>query len=101
MKNLVCLLSIAILNNPIFATQINGITTKVDQPSPGFFQYTDITWVSDSVSYTNGGITITWPTDVNAPFTAAPYVVVSVQPTTFATDTIYKAMVTANSSTSA
>ena len=85
-------------NYMTYAVQIIGETLEVQEPSPGFFQYTTIGWLNDSGAYTNGGTTFTFPTNWFRTG-VTPYVVVSVQPATYAAGEAFIAEITSVSNT--
>lgn len=61
------------------ATSIHGTITTVTEVAPGFFNYGTALWFSQTQSYTEGGVTFTWPSD----FTGTPAVMVSVSSDTY------------------
>jgi hypothetical protein len=64
--------------------------------APGIIELNTISFYSSSASYTNGGITFTFP---NSIFTEAPTISIAIESSNFTTSTI-SSRITANSATS-
>lgn len=77
---------------------MSGIITTVEEIYPGYTQTGNAFWYSGSVSYVNGGVTFTFPTDL---FTENPTIIVSVSSETYSSSGTLTALVTALDTTSA
>lgn len=71
--------------------EISGVITTVEQIYPGYTQNGTAYWYSGSVSYVNGGVTFTFPTDL---FLQNPTVVVSLSSDTYSSSGTLTALIT-------
>ncbi len=76
-----------------------GIIQKIENPIPSIVKTINGNWCDQRISYTNGGITMNYPTGL---FSNAPIITtqVQLQTLTYSSDLMLSVIVTSNTSTS-
>lgn len=80
MKKTFFLATATLIFRASLALSVSGSITTIEEIYPGYTEQGTAFWCSESISYTEGGVTFTFPSGL---FTAIPTVVVSVSSSTY------------------